>query len=65
MNEDELNTKEWPSSYDHFFYDYWIANGLCKLNNIKKFFKKYAIDVKDVYYGYLFLIELVIINIIY
>jgi len=56
--------EDWPSLYDAFYMDYWIANKLCELNSIRKIFRKYKIDLKKVYYGYLYLLELVIISLV-
>jgi hypothetical protein len=53
-----------PSVYDYFYYDCWIANSLCELNSFKNFLKKHEIIFENVYYGYLYLLELVIISLV-
>jgi len=53
-----------PTAYDHFYSGKWIAESLCDLHSVKKFFEMNKFNFKEVYYGYLYLLELVIIDIV-
>ena len=53
-----------PTTYDYFYSGKWIAENLCELCSVKEFFEIHEFNLKEVYYGYLYLLELVIIDII-
>ena len=61
---DKKLKKELPSLYDYFYYDFWILNLLCKFKDIKDFFSEHGENIKDNYWGYLYLTEISIINIV-
>ena len=63
MNEEDFWEKL-PTAYDCFYYDSWIASKLCELSPVKKFLKEYEIDLENIYYGYLYLFELVITSLV-
>jgi len=61
---DEFTKEKLPSLYDFFYYDYWIVNNLCELDSIKKVININEYELKNVYCGFLYLFELVLINLI-
>lgn len=63
MGEENFSEKI-PTVYDLLYYDSWIINRLCELDSIKKFLEKFKIDLKDIYHGYLYLLELAIMNVV-
>ncbi|HEC93225.1 MAG TPA: hypothetical protein ENI51_09580, partial [Candidatus Atribacteria bacterium] len=63
MNEENFWEKL-PTAYDYFYYDSWIASKLCELSSVKKFLKEHKINLENIYYGYLYLFELVITSIV-
>lgn len=54
---------ELPSNYDLFFCDYWIIKKL-DVMKFSKFINKYDRGMKECYLGYLYLLELVLIDVV-
>ena len=62
--KDTNHMDEKPSVYDYFYYDYRIINCLCELEYIKNLFNRFNSNIGEGYCGYLYLLELSIMNII-
>lgn len=60
----ENNEFQWPSVYDDFYYFKCILEKILDIARVNKFFDKCSIDFKVNVYGYLYFVELLLIQII-
>jgi len=66
LENEEIRTleKEIPSLYDYFYLDYKVLVELCKHEQVKSFFHNKDREISKCYHGYVYAIELAIINLI-
>jgi hypothetical protein len=56
---------DWPNSYDVFYFNYKIVAQLSDIKKIKNYFQNVESDVEDEYRGFLYFLELAIIQTTY